>query len=465
MTGWLFPFCYDDAFISFRITENLVDFGVPFFNRNHPVYTSTSILYPIWNAIWKLSIGKDWIEHIGWLNGMLQAATLARIFYLLHKKTESYQALFIAILCIGPLALGVNQLAVGNSGLETAFYQLALAFTLLPSSFRERTSLFFSWILGFIRPEGFLVGITLAAELATSRRWKLAGYQLLIGALAVGLWAFVGLWVFGSVLPQSIMAKSNHHIDRLSELKSGYGYALFQGYGLFSLLIGSALFQFPQLRREFAVLLLWILFYTFFFSVLAAWWPWYVPPLLVPIMYMAGRSAICWTEELPRIFSNRNLLLASVCLLSFSVFTFYNTEQVLQKQSVAFQIRKESSKKLGHWLESNLKLGENVLLEPLGLIGYYSPQIEILDYPGLSSPPMSVFLHSLPWKIPHRLTDAATDSAILVQFRPNYLLLFPEEESAFASIDFCNKHYQKMDSLPYYPPDKRFDQALIYKIK
>ena len=174
-TGWLFPFCYDDAYISFRITDHLVDFGKPFFNRDQAVYTSTSIFYPIWNAIWKITFGAGWNDQMGWINGMLQAGTLARIFYLLHKKSASYSSLFISILCIGPLVLGVNQLAIGNSGLETALYQFALAFTLLPSVFREKTFSFLPWLVGFIRPEGFLVGITRMVELVVNKSWKSLG--------------------------------------------------------------------------------------------------------------------------------------------------------------------------------------------------------------------------------------------------------------------------------------------------
>ncbi|HPI11341.1 MAG TPA: hypothetical protein PLK63_09905, partial [Catalimonadaceae bacterium] len=69
-----FPYFVDDAFISFRITKTILHSGSPYFTEGLPVYTSTSLLYPYWNAIWFLLAGQMAIEWIPLINGMLLAS-------------------------------------------------------------------------------------------------------------------------------------------------------------------------------------------------------------------------------------------------------------------------------------------------------------------------------------------------------------------------------------------------------
>jgi len=106
--------------------------------------------------------------------------------------------------------------------------------------------------------------------------------------------------------------------------------------------------------------------------------------------------------------------------------------------------------------------GKTILLEPLGMLSWYGKDLNILDYPGLANPAMATYLHSLPWKISHRLTDSRTDSAVMDQFAPEVLVLWPEEVTAFQKTAEFRKQYIKRKALPYFPEEKRMDSVAIF---
>lgn len=454
----IFPYAYDDAFISYRITENFVATGFPFFTIGFPVYTNTSLIYPVWNALWFIALGSDWTKAISIINGLLQALVLLRLAFLFYNKTTTPGVWFLSCLSILPIAMSGTQLATGNSGLETSFYQLILAFGVLPMAWKP-----LAWIAGFVRPEGFLMGLAhLISQIWVGKPWL--RYLMWGGGIFSG-WLCLSFFWFGTPIPQSILAKSNYDFSRLEQIQNGYKYLFLQGYGFYSLLIGSALFTFPVLRIEFRPLLTWLALYTLFFSLLASWWAWYVPPVLVPIQYMAGRSVMEWWTSPNFLFKNKTGA-ASALIVFFLVFAgweFSLARHRKESESKAFLVRLQSSKRIGAWLSNHVKKQEEVLIEPLGLIGYHSPQVSFLDYPGLSRPEMSKFLHNLEWKIPIQLTDSRTDSAILAHFKPQWLVLFPYEIPAFRRISAFDSLYQSVDSLVYYPPSERFRHAVIFK--
>jgi len=75
---------------------------------------------------------------------------------------------------------------------------------------------------------------------------------------------------------------------------------------------------------------------------------------------------------------------------------------------------------------------------------------------------MMAFLKTLPWKIPHRLTNSKTDSAILAKFKPDFLVIWPEEKEAFSRLSLFKENYRFTGKLPYYPELAEMDSVTVY---
>ena len=459
--GIFFYFPFDDAFISFRITENLVENGNALYNSGTKLYTSTSLIYPFWNAIWYQLLGKSWIYDVAIINGILQSIAVSRALYPILREANSYKASFFVLLAVCPLCLNLTHLVYGNTGLETGLYQCFLAFTLCSSNTGK-----LGWISGFVRPEGFLVGLAgLIGSVIKRESTRKVIAEGLYGILIISIWLILGYILFDAAIPQSIVAKSNYAIDRFAELKSGYLHNFFQGYGFFSFLIASAWFYFPHLQKTFIVPLIWLLINCLFFSIGASWWPWYVPPIFIPLIFLSGKSALAWfnyfnsKKALPSFYIPATIIF----FIAFATLELTKTLKEAKKMSDAVSLRIKSGKKIGNWLTNNIPKSKTIMLEQLGILGYYSKDVKILDYPGLSSKEMSDYVSSLPWEIPISFEETETDSAVIGHFQTDYLLLFPKEVKAFNRLQKVRKKYVKLDSLPYYPDSEWFKQVVIFK--
>lgn len=455
-----FIYFFDDAFIAFRIAENLVHSGKPYFNTEEPLFTSTSLLFPIWNAGWYMILGKVWIDKMHFVNGLCQSLLLAGLFFKLRNGCHFFTQTFLLLGLVSVLLSPMHSAAV-YAGMECILFQTVLFFTLLRANQSH-----WSWAALLIRPEGFLAGLAAFLAEGFGHSWQKAWKRHLFPAATVAL-VYAGLsWFwYGSFFPQSIWAKSHYDTDRLQQIFLGLQYLFMPGYGLFAFVIGATWFQFPACRKDFLPILLWLLFHTFFFSLVASWWAWYVPPMFIGMAYLVGQSIKFWA---PTTFPSNKKTPSYLpyIFLFLSLWHGWSSFHLMKKNAEAFVIRWESSKKISAYLENHLSENQNVLLEPLGLLAYYSRKTSFLDYPGLTQAKMSTFLSTLPWKIPIQMTDAQTNLAVLTQFKPDYLLIFPYEKTVFMNLHGFRSAYILADSLSYYPDHERFAHAFLFqKIK
>ena len=462
-TTWMaqnFPFQFDDAFISFRITGNLIENGKPFLFAGKKVYTSTSLLYPFLNLLPAWLSPQNWISLLPIWNGIL----LASAFILCLKsaiRTSGNQHplhLLVALFLFLPWFLGFRNLIYGNSGLETAWYMIFLATALLPGG----SPLMAPWLV-LIRPEGWLAGWAVLLESLIQKNKKLAAgiaVQLLISLL---FWCLAGWLLYGTIIPQSLVAKAGHLIDRWNEIRKGFSYLMFSGYEI-PMALFIADFLLNKNKQSASALHLWILLYTAFFSLVAAWWPWYLPPLSVGFWYLGFSAALSLLQHFSEKWKHNSFRIVSLILLvSVASWINYGKElDSIRQSSAAFVQRKKASEELCSYLQHSLKNSQRMLLEPLGMTSWYGKNLPLFDYPGLANPEMSTFVHALPWKVPHRLTDTRTDSALLEKFMPDVLVLWPEEKAAMEKIRTFSLNFQKRKTLAYFPEEKKMDSVSIF---
>lgn len=466
-----YPFAFDDAFISYRITQNIITYGKPIYDVARDVNTSTSLVYPFWNLIWAFLFGEDWIEKIPVVNALLLVVAFGTCSLRIGQwfKGNSLAFSVLGSACMVPIFLDFRNVLYGNSGLETCLYMALIAILVLPGPAMAARYPVFSWWLILIRPEGFLAGISRFLTTWFTHQNREGWKSSLFWAFCSGLmWFVAGITLFESAVPQSLVAKSLHSIDRLSEWQKGFGYLLFANHPIELALCILAFWLVPDVRRKGLGALIFLVVYVAFFSGVAAWWPWYVPPLFVPFAYLTGLS----TASLIQLASDKiktqsvkriGFLVVAVLVLGGSIYTFREVEKQVSTASAAFLQRKNASEPLGDYILRNLSIEKEILLEPIGLIGWFSPFHHFLDYPGLSNPKMSQYLEKRKTKIPHRLTDFKTDSAILTHFQPDYLILWREEKSQFEKIPEFEIQYWEKARFPYFPQDSRMDSVWIFE--
>lgn len=453
-----FPFYFDDAFISFRITENIRSGIGPYLFAGQHVYTSTSLIYPFINLLPALLHGEHWIEYIPIWNACWMALAICICF---RQAAMSFPVrkpvfYFIAALVLLPWMLEKRNIIYGNSGLETSIYMAGLAAVLL----LRKWKIVSPWLI-FIRPEGILAGIAVLLD-SVWKRNKNDGIQMLIQLLvAVACWMISGYLLFDTPLPQSILAKANHFVDRKNEILSGLGYALFAAHLLPMALVFYAAYRHPEFRDKIRLTTIWMALYLFFFSFVAGWWPWYSPPLYLGFWYISFAAIFRLSDNIQ--ISTISLSAVAILLSVYSARQIQQELDTMKKHSSACKKRMDASQEIANLLKTSLPSGTEILLEPMGMLVWYAPELKITDYPGLANPKMTRFLGGLKWKIPHRLTDPKTDSAILQNFRPEVLLLWPEESAAFQKVEAFRKKYQLWKKLPYFLLDPRMDSVGIYR--
>ncbi len=458
--AWYFPFQFDDAFISFRITENIYKDGQPYLFADKAVYTSTSLLYPWLNLLPASLFGTGWTANIPVWNGFLLVFTMLICLYKAGKSTGTFKAepLLISFLLLLPWFLEFRNLIYANSGLETTWYMLFLSLTILPGGNRQLAP----WLI-FIRPEGWLAGWAVLLESLLERDFARSlklGMQIFFSLI---LWAACGFLLFGDFLPQSLAAKANHFIDRANEIAKGLSYLLFAGHGLPMAVFIAAIYFNRKFRNNLRLPVIWAGLYLSFFSFLAAWWPWYLPPLFVAFWYLSAEASHQLYQHLfPDGSSRLQFVLLFSGLMFWAGWQIKSDYPKICEASAAFTIRKDASRALCHFLEDSLGDRKNILLEPLGMTVWFGKNLQILDYPGLANPEMAGFLKSLNWKVPHRLTNPKTDSAILEKFKPDVLVLWPEEAAAFRGTQGFEKEYQLRKKLSYFPAESRMDSVAVF---
>lgn len=198
-----FPYAEDDAYIHFRIANHLADYGLPYFNLNDPVMSSSS---PGWSVL--LALLFRFISRDLYLVSILNALTTAGgavVFTRFLQKSSACPLHPIHFVTI-PL-LYISLLITQSIGLmETSFalFLLSVGFLLLLN--KRPFALFVLGVAAFTRFElTVFVFIALVYLVIAFRSRLLAG----LGWLAVGVLPFVAysLYFGGSLIPNSMSAK------------------------------------------------------------------------------------------------------------------------------------------------------------------------------------------------------------------------------------------------------------------
>lgn len=203
----------DDAFIFFRYAENLASGDGLAYNPGDAVLGFTSPLYVLTLTGLAAVIGRDALpEAAVAVDLALYLAASVALVRLVGRRVHAgsnpgvRHAAPVAMLSLWALGLPFVDGAI--NGMETMlFLALLLAAVDALDAGKAALAAALGGLLVLTRPEGAVVAALIGAVLLRRGR-PLPWRGIVVAAVAVGAWAVAALLAYGSVVPQSLLAKS-----------------------------------------------------------------------------------------------------------------------------------------------------------------------------------------------------------------------------------------------------------------
>lgn len=435
------PHIYEDAFITFRYAENLAE-GYGFvYNIGEKVQGTTTPLFTILLAILKI-VGISCVKGALLINLISEGIT-SLIIYVMLKRFSSGNIAFILSLLY---SLSPSNISWSISGMETAFYTMALAVAFF-SLFKEKyyQSLIWGAIACLIRIDGVgAFGILFIFTIIFNKKFDFKIFVLPF--LIILLWELFSFLYFGTLLPNSITAK----LALYSEHSTGYTGNLIivlRKFFIKSKFLSSAITLFflhgiivsIRKNKKYIPPVLW--FFSYYVALIISkthihgWY--FIPPLFVYLMYF-GFSILYISERLKKFINIKVMIIALwACLVLVSGFPIYKKalqlkSEYLYEQNVRILI--------GKYLKNQTLPDAKIYLEPIGVIGYFS-QRYIYDDAGLVSPELI--------KFSKKGDDIPTRYEKIEYSKPDYLVLRNKYLHGFYEKTPIQHDFKKVKTIDY----------------
>ena len=419
----MFSTVAEDAFITFRYSQNIAQGNGPVFNVGERVEGYSNFLWMVLLALFKTVFGAEIIGTAVVLGVLSTLGCVLLAYVLVHRivrrargAQDSAPAFGVAA---AVLIAGAGGLAAyGPSGLETPlFLLLVLCVCLAVSENRCVVAGVLVALATMTRPDGVVIavvaGIWLIVRAARHRVdwWAPAGFVL--GALVLAVpWTAWRVTYYGYLIPNALAAKSGAPLGW--QLEHGWEYLseFAVPHGGFLLLAAAALVVFAVRRPKgegtpdpdvlTARSAIWLLFvlalvYLAFITYAGGdWMPAWrllapVPPLLaiaaVAALGATGSGVRTGAAPSPRprrLWLDRTVVPVAVVLSGLSLFVSVTHEQMLQRMHDWRDAIVELGE-IGDWLGSNLPSGTVVSTFANGALSYEAgTHIVMLDVLGLT---------------------------------------------------------------------------------
>jgi arabinofuranosyltransferase len=388
---------YDDAYISFRYADNLVEGHGLVFNRGERVEGFTNLLWVLATAL-ALQTGSDPVKS-SQLLGVI-CAILAMWAAIMLPRQRATSRHFGATWPLLPLVFGASFTSAAISGMETAAWLAAIMFALLffsrameDAQNNVKTALACSVFLALtilLRADGFVFLVYLTLIGSVFFRKKFLNRNFLVPFLLPATITLIILfgwryYYFGQLLPNTYYAKVDIGLGgRLTNgfyylLRFGFVYALY-----FMLLIIGMRKNLSTAVKQIYLPLAGL--QALYLIIVGGDFPYlyrFALPILI-LLYVAlaeGFSAGAQTEKTSG--SIRNLAFNFVFVMLTAGASFFFAEDFLVHRAGADLDNDRVL--LGQWLGRNAPPDAVVAVKAAGQIPYFS-RLETVDYYGLTDP-------------------------------------------------------------------------------
>lgn len=385
----------DDAMITFRYADNLSSGSGFVFNKGERVQGTSSPLLTLLLAAGASLSDRESIPSLARFIGLAaDAGSILILWIILSELGTIARFLGCALFALYPKVVLVQ-----TSGMETPLLILLMVSSFLLVA-RERTRFLpvLFLLLLLCRVDTVIWIVTLAAWILY-RRVRVPLGPLLAAAAGYGAWIIFCLSYFGSWLPHSVVAKTvswNHLFPTFDPVRILAGYFPFQGLensstlarviAVVALLAPVITLLFLDAKKSMAsfVFPLFFLLYNLAFAfgrVLMTDW-YFIPGycayfiILSALVDRVMKRFPFFSTPLSRVAVRTGVVIALCLALAMGIIRWNERLAGLSQRQ---------NRALGQWLNSNAAIGDDVLVEPIGYIGWESG-LYIHDYIGLVSP-------------------------------------------------------------------------------
>ncbi len=381
---FLTNFTFDDAFITFRYVENLVNGQGFVYNKGEHVLGTTTPLFTLLVSMVHV-IGFK-IEQAAMMVTLLSSGLTAVILYKFACSLRMTHFAFVPVLMY---ILFPRLLVTDTAGMETSFFTLLI---LLSFYYAHKQKDYYAWgmatLAALTRPEGFLLLILLGIKTLIRNREELLKL-LTIPFTIIAPWFLFSYYYFGSVIPNSVTAKlalysqfgSSSVKDKLFLILNISNY-----YGIVLILFAVIGAYWLWKKQNYGILaIVWLcgmiiplaLSKTLLFI-------WYISPIY-PIYFLLIASLFPWLLNQFKFIANKiNIVrrVVFVCILIALVGANFGKVKYFSEYQIVLE---QVHKNIGLYLYTHADKNAIIAAEDIGYMGYFS-KLKIIDRDGLVSP-------------------------------------------------------------------------------
>jgi arabinofuranosyltransferase len=447
-------FTQDDAFISYRYVENLINGQGLVFNPGERVEGYTNFLWIIILSVFA-GFGLDIIvvsKILGVASGCVTLFLLYRIstFFLQKKngRMNSPQGWFFALFPSLLLASNSAFAYWSISGLETVFFLMAILLSVYFYFANQRLMILFTALSTLIRPEGVLVFIIIILHKLFFKKDKLRDCLFSLAGFIALLLPFLlfKILYYKDILPNSFYAKTGFSLDYI---KSGleYFWLFSKHYALWGILYLLPILFYKSFDEKQKLFVLFTYVYTVYIIIIGGdvlmVHRFFLPVL--PFLYLFYTFSI---GKLFLMIRKRSLGI----LLSVLLIFLLSAVTLLLPYKWITQVRKSEKilvEKMTFWAESlNGFYGSNftIAASTIGALSYYL-DAKVIDMLGLTDK----YISRHPEKVPGMVSswkERRFNTQYLLSLDPDFILFSterkpsaPAERALFLNSKFRENYY------------------------
>lgn len=385
---YFIPHTYEDAFITFKYSENLASGNGLVYNLGERVYGTTTPFFAIILASFKY-FGVSSIISSLIINLISESITSLIVYKYLKDYSLGIASFFISLLFV----FSPSNISWSIQGMETAFFGMLIAtsfYNLYKKNYQ--LALLFAFLSAITRIDG--LSVVLVIILFTMLEKKLFAFRILIMPLLLFVAWLIFLQIyFGSFLPNSMLAKlilySGHSTSIFPNASVIFSKFFFSGY--YSSSIITILFiigSFVVIRTQIRFLPMIIWFYIYYIALIVSKTlihGWYLVPPLFVFITVSGVGILflfnILLSTLPKYDNHLRIALFVSIILFSAMALMLKLDQMKSELNYEEAVRKP----IGNYLRNNTPQNSTVFLEPIGIIGYFSNRY-IFDDAALISP-------------------------------------------------------------------------------